>query len=75
MSDLPTLKPREVISILTRLGFVCVRQKGSHRQFRHSVDGRQTTVPVHGSRDIRPQMLACIARDIGLNVRDFVRMR
>ncbi len=44
-------------------------------QFRHSVDGRQTTVPVHGSRDIRPQMLARIARDIGLNVRDFVRTR
>jgi predicted RNA binding protein YcfA (HicA-like mRNA interferase family) len=33
---LPVLKPREVISVLTRLGFIEVRQRGSHKQFRHA---------------------------------------
>ena len=33
------LKPREVISILEGLGFIEVRQKGSHKQYRHP-DGR-----------------------------------
>ena len=41
----PVLKPREVIAILAPLGFEEVRQRGSHKQFRHA-DGRATTVPV-----------------------------
>ncbi|MDW8233862.1 MAG: type II toxin-antitoxin system HicA family toxin [Roseiflexaceae bacterium] len=40
------LKPREVAAILERLGFVEVRQRGSHKQYRHP-DGRSTTVPFH----------------------------
>jgi len=51
MPGIPVLKPREVIAILTVLGFVEVRQRGSHKQFRHP-DGRATTVPDHGGRDI-----------------------
>lgn len=47
----PVLKPREVVAILTRIGFVEVRQKGSHIQYRHP-DGRGTTVPFHAGRDI-----------------------
>jgi len=42
--SIPVLKPREVVALLERLGFVEVRQRGSHRQFRHA-DGRGTTVP------------------------------
>ncbi len=56
MSTLPVLKPKEIISILDRLGFKEIRQKGSHKQFRH-IDGRGTTVPFHGGRDISPILL------------------
>jgi predicted RNA binding protein YcfA (HicA-like mRNA interferase family) len=56
MGNLPVLKPREVISILETLGFAEVRQRGSHKQFRHS-DGRGTTVPVHPGRDVSPILL------------------
>lgn len=48
MSSVPILKPQEVVRILENLGFVEVRQKGSHKQFRHE-DGRGTTVPFHMS--------------------------
>jgi predicted RNA binding protein YcfA (HicA-like mRNA interferase family) len=71
VGDVPVLKPREVAAILERLGFVEVRQRGSHRQYRHP-DGRATTVPFHTGRDISPTLLRVIARDIGINVRDFV---
>jgi predicted RNA binding protein YcfA (HicA-like mRNA interferase family) len=67
----PVLKPREVISILVGLGFEEVRQRGSHKQFRHA-DGRATTVPVHRGRDVSPVLLRRIARDIGLTVPQFV---
>ena len=52
----PVLTAKQVIAILENLGFVEVRQQGAHKQFRHS-DGRATTVPVHGGRDISPILL------------------
>jgi predicted RNA binding protein YcfA (HicA-like mRNA interferase family) len=65
VGTLPALKPRQVVALLEGLGFVEVRQRGSHKQFRHA-DGRGTTVPVHSSRDISPTLLRKIAKDIGL---------
>ena len=66
------LKPTEVINILERLGFSEVRQKGSHKQFRHP-DGRGTTVPFHLGRDVSPILLRQIAKDIGLTIEEFLR--
>lgn len=70
----PVLKPREVVAILRTLGFEEVRQRGSHKQFRHP-DGRFTTVPFHEGRDISPILLRQIAKDIGLTVSDFLAHR
>ncbi len=74
MGSLPVLKPNEVAVILTKLGFYVVRQKGSHKQFRHP-DGRGTTVPFHAARDISPILLRQIAKDIGLTAKEFLRNR
>jgi predicted RNA binding protein YcfA (HicA-like mRNA interferase family) len=74
MSTTPILKPREVIAILEALGFVEIRQRGSHKQFRHP-DGRGTTVPMHSGRDISPILLRQIAKDIGLTVEGLLKNR
>lgn len=74
MGRVPPLRPREVIAILTSLGFVEVRQRGSHKQFRHP-DGRGTTVPDHGGRDISPGLIRQIAKDIRLSADDFIARR
>lgn len=74
MSNLPVLKPREVVRILETLGFAEVRQRGSHRQFRHA-DGRGTTVPFHPGRDISPVLLRQIAKDIGMTAQEFINNR
>ncbi len=74
MSNIPILKPREVVRILENLGFVEVRQKGSHKQFRHE-DGRGTTIPFHKGRDISPRLLKQIASDIGLSVEELLEWR
>ena len=42
MGTRAVLKTSEVVAILEDLGFIEVRQKGSHKQFRHP-DGRGTT--------------------------------
>jgi predicted RNA binding protein YcfA (HicA-like mRNA interferase family) len=70
----PVLKPHEVIRILQALGFVEVRQRGAHKQFRHP-DGRGTTAPCHKGRDIAPSLLRKIARDVGMTVESFVASR
>ena len=74
MSNIPILKPHEVIRILEKLGFREVRQKGSHKQFRHA-DGRGTTVPFHKGRDISPTLLRKIASDIELTVEELLEAR
>ena len=67
------LKPRQVIAALQQLGFIEVRQRGSHKQFRHP-DGRVTTVPDHKGRDISPGLLRQILEDIRVSAEDFLRM-
>jgi predicted RNA binding protein YcfA (HicA-like mRNA interferase family) len=72
MGKLPVLKPREVMALLEALGFQEIRQRGSHKQFKHE-DGRQTTVPFHAGRDISPVLLRQIAKDIGLSVEELLQ--
>ncbi len=67
MARTPVIKPREVVALLQRIGFREVRQRGAHKRFRHP-DGRTTTVPFHGGRDVSPVLLRQIARDVGLSV-------
>ena len=74
MPGVLVLKPREVIAILNALGFAEVRQRGSHKQFRHA-DGRASTAPFHAGRDISPILLREIARDIGLTVDELIKHR
>lgn len=74
MGIVPVLKPREVAAILESLGFILVRQRGSHTQYRHA-DGRATTLPFHPGRDISPSLLRVIAQDIGLTVQEFLTHR
>ncbi|MGH8671874.1 MAG: type II toxin-antitoxin system HicA family toxin [Burkholderiales bacterium] len=74
MGNVPVLKSSEVIAILLKLGFLEVRQRGSHKQFRNST-GRCTTVPFHQGRDISPILLRQIAKDIGLALDELLKHR
>ena len=74
MGKHPVLKPREVATILERIGFAEARQRGSHRQYRHP-DGRCTTLPFHGARDLSPVLLRQIAKDIRMTVEEMLSYR
>jgi predicted RNA binding protein YcfA (HicA-like mRNA interferase family) len=74
MGKYPVLASVEVVALLRRIGFVEVRQKGSHKQFRHP-DGRSTTVPFHKGRDISPILLRQVAKDIGMTVDEMLKFR
>jgi predicted RNA binding protein YcfA (HicA-like mRNA interferase family) len=48
------------------------RQWGSHAVFIHP-DGRRTTVPIHGKRDLGKGLLRQIMRDAELTVDDMLK--
>jgi len=74
MVKAPVLKAKEIAGMLEKLGFHEVRQRGSHRQYRHA-DGRCTTIPFHSGRDISPILLKQIAKDINLAIEEFLQAR
>jgi predicted RNA binding protein YcfA (HicA-like mRNA interferase family) len=71
-SKLPSFNARQVISILMRRGFALDRQSGSHAVFIHP-DGRRTTVPIHGKRDLGKGILYQIMRDAELTLDDMMK--
>ena len=69
---LPMLKGREIISVLRKLGFYEVRQKGAHIFFQH-FDGRVTLVPQHKGEDIGRGLLRQILREIEISPEEFLK--
>jgi predicted RNA binding protein YcfA (HicA-like mRNA interferase family) len=71
LTRLHPVRAREVIRFLESLGFVQVRQKGSHKFFRHP-DGRTATVPDHRGEDLGRGILAKILRDAESSAQEFL---
>ena len=74
MSRLPVIRARDFVRVLTALGFVLVRQKGSHAFYRHPRDGRTTVVPLHGGEDLDRSLLREILREIRVSTEEFVQL-
>lgn len=70
MYKLKPLKPEKIIGALQKLGFVLIRQSGSHAVYRHH-DGRWTTVPIHKGKDVSKGVLHKILKDVGLDMEEF----
>jgi len=68
---LPVLPGREIIKALKQIGFVPVRQKGSHVFLRHP-DGRRTTVPLHD--EVNKSTLMDILSQAKLEKDDFLKL-
>ncbi len=71
MTKLPSLKAREVIKGLENLGFIKVRQKGSHALIHHR-DCRRAPIPVHPSKDISPFLLSDILKQLKIDETEFL---
>ncbi|MCK4588985.1 MAG: type II toxin-antitoxin system HicA family toxin [Nanoarchaeota archaeon] len=59
--------------VLNNLGFEAVRQKGSHKYFKHP-DGRATVVPIHSGRKIGRGLLRRIINEIQITREDFLKL-
>lgn len=47
-------------------GWFFVKQVGSHRHYKHSEKPGKVTIPFHGSKDLRPDTVASILQQAGL---------
>ena len=47
MPKLPSLKPRQVVKKLKKLGFIEHHQVGSHLTMKHPVTGHRAVIPLH----------------------------
>ena len=61
---MPSATAREFQRVARILGFILVRQKGSHARWNHP-DGRATTIPVHGGEEIGPPLIQQSSPAIG----------
>ncbi len=67
MPPFPSISGIRVVRALERQGFKVARVSGSHHIMRHP-DGRGTTVPVHGNRDVAKGTLRGILNDVDMTI-------
>ncbi len=73
MSRLPTVKPRQLIGVLERVGFQVDHQTGSHVVLWRESDGRRVVIPLH-NRDLGRGLTLRIIKSAGLTRDEFVEL-
>ena len=64
---LPRVPAEKVMKVLERIGFILVRQSGSHKIYRNK-EGKRVTVPYHSGKILHPKLLKSILKDADLTV-------
>jgi len=59
-----TARPKEIVRILEKHGFILAGQVGSHAQYRHP-DGRKTSVAMH-AKELPKGTFAAILKQAGI---------
>jgi predicted RNA binding protein YcfA (HicA-like mRNA interferase family) len=69
MPKIPRIGSRECLAALQRMGFIMVRQKGSHMFLRRGASG--CVVPNH--KDLRVGTLSGILKQAGVSLDEFMK--
>ena len=71
---MPSARADEFRRAANKLGFVKARQTGSHERWKHA-DGRATTIPIHGGKQIGPPLFYRILEQLGIDEEEFEGLR
>ena len=71
MPKLPNVKGKILLKILQREGYELDHIQGSHHILRRA-DGKKTTIPIHGGKDIPKGTLLGILTDLDISKEEFV---
>ena len=69
MSRLRIITSLQMCKLLESIGFVAIRQRGSHNFYRHN-DGRTSVVPMHAG-DLDRSLIRKILKDIDITIDDY----
>lgn len=71
MPKIPSLKPKEVVKKLKRLGFIKHHQIGSHLVMKNQQNETRAVIPMH-LRDIKKGTLSAILREADIDRDEFI---
>lgn len=74
MPKLSPIRGKNLVSILEKLDFEKVHQRGSHVRMKHP-DGRKTSVPLHSGEKVGVGLLRKILRDANISRNEFDKLR
>ena len=60
------MKAADVVKFIEKQGWYFVRQRGSHKIFKHDAHADIISVPDHGKDDLKPGLLNSILKTAGL---------
>jgi len=69
-----SFKPKEVVSILIKLGFIKKRQTGSHLMMFHPTSKITIPVPIH-RKDIKRGLILGIIKQANSTEEEFVKLK
>ncbi|WP_408648708.1 type II toxin-antitoxin system HicA family toxin [Tumidithrix elongata] len=70
---LATVKAKEFIRAIEKLGFYFDRQKGSHAVYKNA-DGKRVVIPIHSGKDIKQGTLMGMIQDVGIEKEAFFKL-
>jgi predicted RNA binding protein YcfA (HicA-like mRNA interferase family) len=73
MSNLPSVKAKDFVKVIKKLGFNLDRQKGSHAIYKNN-QGDRVVVPLHSGKDLKPGTLMGMIQDIGIDKKTFFEL-
>lgn len=73
MSNVPSVKGKDFIKIIEKLGFYLDRQKGSHAIYKDS-HGKRVVIPIHSGKYLKQGTLMGMIQDIGIDKETFFEL-
>ena len=70
---IPRIAARKAIKVLEKMGFILIRQSGSHKIYK-SKDGKRITIPCHAGKVLHPKIVKRILEDTNLMVEEFIKL-
>jgi len=74
MSEYPSVTGRRLIKALIRLGYIKIRQDGSHVSFRHPDNPKIITVIQDTIKDLKKGTLEGIKKQLKLSRKEFIEI-
>lgn len=74
MPKLPILSGKDVIKILSKIGYVHIRTKGSHAILNKQISSGKITIPIPLHKELAKGTLKSIMRQADMTLEDLLRL-